>query len=109
MRANDLLLTLHIVAAATWIGAALAVQVIGGRMRLSTPDQVVDHFALDAETIGKMLFAPAAVVLLITGVNLGGERGSRMDERVDPRRDWGVPRRRRDRRRVPRSRRAPDR
>jgi uncharacterized membrane protein len=70
VRTNDLLLTLHILAAATWIGAALAVQVIGARMRPSTPDEVVDHFALDAETIGKTLFAPAAVVLLITGVAL---------------------------------------
>lgn len=70
MRTNDLLLTLHILAAATWIGAALAVQVIGARMRPSTPDEVVDHFAVDAETIGKALFGPAAVVLLVTGVVL---------------------------------------
>jgi hypothetical protein len=70
MRTNDLLLTFHILAAATWIGAALAVQVIGARMRPSTPDDVVDHFAIDAEAIGKALFGPAAVVLLITGVAL---------------------------------------
>ena len=70
MRTNELLLTLHILAAATWIGAALAVQVIAARMRPSTPDTVVDHFAIDAEAIGKMLFAPAAVVLLTTGVAL---------------------------------------
>jgi hypothetical protein len=70
MRTNDLLLTFHIFAAATWIGAALAVQVIGARMRPSTPDAVVDHFAVDAEAIGKALFGPAAVVLLITGVAL---------------------------------------
>jgi uncharacterized membrane protein len=70
MRTNDLLLTLHILATATWIGAALALQVIAARMRPSTPDEVVDHFAIDAETIGKMLFAPASVVLLVTGVAL---------------------------------------
>lgn len=70
VRTNDLLLTLHILAAATWIGTALAVQVIGARMRPSTPDEVVDHFALDAEAVGKMLFGPAAVVLLLTGVGL---------------------------------------
>jgi putative copper export protein len=67
MRVDQLLLTLHILAAATWIGAALALQVIAGRMRASTPDAVTDRFAIDAETIGKTLFAPAAVVLLITG------------------------------------------
>jgi uncharacterized membrane protein len=70
MRTNDLLLTLHILAVATWIGAALAVQVIGARMSPSTPDAVVDQFAVDAEAIGKRLFGPAAVVLLITGVAL---------------------------------------
>ena len=70
MRTNDLLLTLHIVAVATWIGAACAVQVIGARMRPSTPAEVVDHFAGDAEAVGKMLFGPAAVVVLITGVAL---------------------------------------
>jgi uncharacterized membrane protein len=70
MRTNELLLTLHILAAATWIGAALAVQVIGARMRPSTPDAAIDQFAVDAEAIGKMLFAPAAAVLLITGLAL---------------------------------------
>jgi Predicted integral membrane protein (DUF2269) len=70
MRVDQLLLTLHILAAATWIGSALALQVIAGHMRSSTPDAVTDRFAIDAETIGKTLFAPAAVVLLITGVIL---------------------------------------
>jgi putative copper export protein len=70
MRVDQLLLTLHILAAATWIGAALAVQVIAGQMRSSTPDAVVDRFAIDAETIGKTLFAPAAIVLLVSGVIL---------------------------------------
>lgn len=70
MRVDEMLLTLHILASATWIGAALALQVIAARMRPSTADAVVDRFALDAEAVGKMLFAPASVVLLITGVAL---------------------------------------
>jgi uncharacterized membrane protein len=70
MRTNDLLLTLHILAAATWIGAALALQVIAARMHASTPDEVVDHFAIDAESVGKKVFAPSTVVLLATGVAL---------------------------------------
>ena len=70
MRVNDLLLTLHILATATWIGAVLALQIIGSRMRSTTPDAAVDGFALDAEAVGKMLFAPASVVLLVTGVVL---------------------------------------
>jgi len=70
MRVDQLLLTLHILAAATWIGAALALQVIAGHMRASTPDAVTDRFAIDSETIGKTIFGPSAVVLLITGVIL---------------------------------------
>ena len=67
MRVDQLLLTLHILAAAAWIGAALALQVIAGHMRSSTPDAVTDRFAIDAETVGKTVFGPAAVALLVTG------------------------------------------
>jgi uncharacterized membrane protein len=70
MRLNQVLLLLHILAAATWIGAALALQVLAGRIRPSTPDAVVDDLAGGAEAIGKALFGPAAVVLLVTGVAL---------------------------------------
>ena len=70
MRANDVLLTLHILASATWIGAALALQVIAGRIRPSTPDAVVAELAVDAEAIGKALFGPSAIVLLVTGAAL---------------------------------------
>lgn len=70
VRINELLLTLHILAAAAWIGAALALQVIAGRVGPSTPAEVVDGFATDAEAVGKALFAPAAVVLAATGVAL---------------------------------------
>jgi uncharacterized membrane protein len=70
MRLDQLLLTLHILATATWIGAALALQIIAARIRSSTPDAATDRFAIDAETVGKTLFAPAAVVLVITGIIL---------------------------------------
>ena len=39
-------------------------------MRPSTTAEVVDHFAGDAEAIGKSLFGPAGVVLAMTGVAL---------------------------------------
>ena len=58
MRLDQLLLTVHLLAAATWIGAALALQVIATRMGPSSADAVVDGFALDAEAVGKTLFAP---------------------------------------------------
>lgn len=70
MRLDQLLLTVHLLAAATWIGAALALQVIATRMGPSSADAVVDGFALDAEAVGKTLFAPSGIVLLVTGIAL---------------------------------------
>ena len=70
MSVYQVLLTLHILAAAMWIGAAFALQVISGQMRSSTPDAVTDRFAIDAERVGKTVFAPSAVVLVVTGVFL---------------------------------------
>ncbi len=70
MRVDQLLLTIHLLAVAAWIGAALAEQVIARRMGPSTPGAVVDQFARDAEAVGKGIFGPAAVVLSLTGVAL---------------------------------------
>ncbi len=70
MRIDQLLLTVHVLATATWIGAAVALQVIAKRMGPSTDAAVIDQFARDAEAVGKYLFGPAAVVLLATGAAL---------------------------------------
>ena len=67
---DHLLLTIHILAAATWIGAALAMQVIAARMGPSSADAVIDQFAYDSETVGKALFGPAGAVLLLSGAAL---------------------------------------
>ena len=48
----------------------MAMQVIAARVSPSTPAPAVDEFAIDAETVGKILIAPAAVVLALTGVAL---------------------------------------
>ena len=70
MRLDELLLTVHLLAVATWIGTALAVQVLGARIGPETEDVVVDRFAVDAEAVGKALFAPAAALVLVTGLAL---------------------------------------
>jgi hypothetical protein len=70
VRADQALLTVHVVAVAMWIGAALALQIIGSRLDPSTSGAVADRFALDAEAVGKTVFAPAAVLVLLTGVGL---------------------------------------
>lgn len=70
VRFNEFLLTLHILAAAAWIGAALGLQVIARRVVAAAPDAAVDQFGLDAEAVGKTVFAPSGVVLVTTGVAL---------------------------------------
>lgn len=70
MRTNQALLTVHLLAAATWIGAALALQVIAARTGRAAVDAVSDQFALDAEAIGKTLFGPSSILLLVTGAAL---------------------------------------
>ena len=70
MRLDQFLVTVHILAAATWIGVALALQVIARRMDVSTDPAVTDRFAQDAETIGKTLLGPAAAMLMVSGVIL---------------------------------------
>lgn len=97
---DQLLLTLHILATATWIGAALALQVIATRVGPSTPDPVVDEFAFDAEAVAKTLFAPAAVVLLVTGVALSVRRHHEWTEAWISRWDWSARGGPGDRRRV---------
>jgi putative copper export protein len=70
VRADQALLTVHVVAVAMWIGAALALQILGARLDPSTNGAVADRFALDAEAVGKTIFGPAAVLVLLTGVAL---------------------------------------
>lgn len=70
MRIDQLLLTLHILGVAAWIGGAIAVQLLGARVTRSPHDVVVAQFADDAEAVGKLLFAPASVVVAATGVAL---------------------------------------
>ncbi len=70
VRADQALLTVHVVAVAMWIGAAFALQIIGARLDPSTNGSVADRFALDAEAVGKMIFAPAAALVFLTGVGL---------------------------------------
>lgn len=70
MRADQLLLTVHLLAVASWIGGAVALQVLGARLGPSTDGAVVDRFALDAEAVGKTVFGPAGALVLLTGAAL---------------------------------------
>jgi uncharacterized membrane protein len=63
----ELLLYLHIVSATVWVGGAVYVQVLGIRVSRSDDPADLPRFARDAEAIGRVVFAPAAFVILGTG------------------------------------------
>jgi len=65
---HGLLLWIHILAAAVWIGAATAVVYLAPRMaQNATTGQV---FATAWVAMGRKLFTPAAIVSLATGIGL---------------------------------------
>ncbi len=66
---GSLLLWLHVLAAATWFGAAVAVMVTTPRMRTAGGD-VAAGWQRHTVMLGARLFTPAAVVALATGVGL---------------------------------------
>jgi hypothetical protein len=63
------LLWIHIMAAASWFGAGVGLQ-IGGQVLGAEPGAVRAGFYRYWVKLGQILFTPAAVVVLITGVLL---------------------------------------
>jgi uncharacterized membrane protein len=64
----ELLVYFHIVTATVWVGGAVYVQVLGIRVSRSDDPAELPRFARNAEAIGRLVFAPAAFVILATGV-----------------------------------------
>ena len=63
----DLLVYAHIVSAVIWVGGAVAIQALAVRVERSDP-AMAPALARHMEALGKWLFAPAALVILISGV-----------------------------------------
>ncbi|HEY1330160.1 MAG TPA: DUF2269 family protein [Actinomycetota bacterium] len=62
------LLFLHILMAITWVGGAIALQVLGTRIdRTGDPQRVYDT-AVDFEFVGTRVFMPASLILLGLGI-----------------------------------------
>jgi uncharacterized membrane protein len=66
-------LTVHILAAIVWVGGATITQVYAARAQASGDPERIAGFAHDAEFVGRTMFAPSAVVLLIFGFLLVNE------------------------------------
>jgi len=66
----ELLLFLHILMAITWVGGALATQFFALRLVGDSPPETQANFAKSSEWVGKRIFMPASLVLLLSGIGL---------------------------------------
>jgi uncharacterized membrane protein len=61
---------LHILAAVVWVGGAILLQVLAqSALKSSLPGRVAE-FAAEVELVGKRLFTPLSVLVLVLGVGL---------------------------------------
>ena len=68
MTSYELWLFLHIAGAIVWIGGAVVAQVLGVLAKRSNDPQRAVALGRDMAFIGKRIFMPAAIVVLVTGV-----------------------------------------
>lgn len=66
---GDALLIVHILAAATWLGAGVTVGFLTPRLR-GAGDETAGAFMAAYERMGLVLFNPAGILVLLTGVVL---------------------------------------
>ena len=69
----------HIFMAVIWVGGSLALQLLALRAMRSDDPIRVAHFSKDAEWVGMHLFAPASLLLVVSGFLLVSKA------------DWGYP------------------
>jgi uncharacterized membrane protein len=66
---GDVLLVVHILAAATWLGAGVAVGFLTPRLRVAGDESGV-AFMSAYERMGRLVFNPAGILVLLSGVLL---------------------------------------
>jgi uncharacterized membrane protein len=59
---------LHVLSAIVWIGGSIVLTLLSGRVAKSNDPARRVAFSADAEFVGKRVFAPASVLLLVTGI-----------------------------------------
>jgi uncharacterized membrane protein len=65
---TNLLKFIHLLTAILWIGGSIVMQVLSARVKGSGDPARVAAFGADAEFVGTRLFAPASILLLLSGV-----------------------------------------
>lgn len=68
MEAYDWLLLGHILAAITWVGGAISMQIVGARLVKAETAEAIAAFARTAEYLGIRLFMPASLAVLGFGI-----------------------------------------
>lgn len=63
-----ILKSLHVIAAVTWVGGSLGINVLATRLRKSGDSSTMARFAKEAEWIGMHVFMPASIALLALGI-----------------------------------------
>jgi uncharacterized membrane protein len=66
----NLLLWIHVTAAAIWVGGAFATQMFALRALATKDGTRMANFAADAEWAGTRVFMPASIVVLVIGIAL---------------------------------------
>ena len=68
MTFNELLAFIHIVAAITWVGGSIMLQIFGIKAAISKDAEESKHFVGQAMFLGNRVFMPAALVVLGVGI-----------------------------------------
>lgn len=66
---SDVFLVVHILAAATWLGSGVAVGFLSPRLRRAS-DEAGSAFMRAYERMGQVVFNPAGILVLVSGVLL---------------------------------------
>lgn len=74
MTLSELLLFIHVLAAATWVGGAVMLKVQSARALKSDPNRAAE-LALETEKVGTTVLMPASIALLVAGLWLTFELG----------------------------------
>lgn len=67
MTLYELLLFVHVLAAATWVGGAIMLKIQSDRALRTDPDRAAE-LALETERVGTRVLMPASIVLLVAGL-----------------------------------------
>lgn len=63
-----ILKSLHVLAAVTWVGGAVTINILATRLRKSSEPATMAHFAKEVEWVGTRVFMPSTLVLLGLGI-----------------------------------------